>query len=147
MCLWVLLYLLYHTVYVLWHCEGPDTDTDKQRCCVLNKQYAHFIRIIEIFCPWRHPVFTMLQYTVYSMCRIFILDLMIISQALGSIGWSEPEVISYNISTLHYLAPNCDTLASPAADVCRVRYNIYTSIFTSFVLVPLIFTILTSLAS
>lgn len=153
MCLWVLLYA--HTVYVLWHCEGPDTDTDKQRCCVLNKQqYADFIRITQIFCPWRHPVFTMLQYTVYSMCRIFVLDLLIISQAvftLGLIGWSEPEVISYNISTLHYLAPNCDTFASPAADVCRWRYNSSEGegakmesnihlICCSHILVPLIFT-------
>lgn len=75
----------------------------------------------------------MLQYTVYSMCRIFILDLLIISQAvftLGLIGWSEPEVISYNISILHYLAPNCGTFASPTAQ--KEKELKWKAIFTSF---------------
>ncbi len=94
--------------------------------------------------------------TVYSIFHVqnIILDLLIISQAvftLGLIGWSEPEVISYNISTLHYLAPNCGTFASPEADVCRWRYNSSEGegakmesnihlIWCSNILVPLIFT-------
>lgn len=87
------------------------------------------------------------------MCSIFILDLLI-SQAvftLGLFGWFEPEFISLYIAKLHYLVPNCVFFGTPAADVCRWRYNssegkgakvgtIIHLICCSHILVPMIFT-------